>query len=373
MQLVVVSWRDLANPLAGGAEVLIDRLLRGFSDRGHDVALVCGGPVSTRPYPVIEAGSTYSQYVRAPIACATRFRSADIIIDVENGLPFFSPLWRRGPSVCLVHHVHTDQWRTQFPLPVATAGRLIESYLMPAAYRNRTFVAVSPSTANALRGIGVPHDHIAVIENGVDVPAGPLRPKSGEPLFLSLSRLVPHKRLDLILSAWERAVQQMPGQLVIAGDGPALTALRARASTIPRVSVVGRVSEEEKEHLLGEAWALISAAHHEGWGMSVMEAAAHGTPSLAVDAPGVRDSIIDGVTGVLVRTSEGRLPVELARAWVDLVSDRGRINQMGAAAREWASRFSWAATTDNWLELLQRAVDSGRVTRRRGSGPSLVR
>jgi glycosyltransferase involved in cell wall biosynthesis len=361
VRVVVVSWRDLANPLAGGAEVLVDRLLSGLASRGHDVALVCGGPVGDRDYPVIPAGGTFSQYVRAPVACATRFHAADVVVDVENGLPYFSPLWRRRPSVCLVHHLHTDQWRDRFPRPLAAAGRVIESRVMPAVYRSSTFVAVSASTAASLRQIGVADGRIQIVESGVDLPLGKPAAKSKEPLFLSLSRLVPHKRIDLIVRAWERVAREVPGRLVIAGDGPESTALRRLAATVPRVHVAGRVPETEKERLLGEAWALVSAAHHEGWGMSVMEAAAHGTPTLALDAPGIRDSIVDDITGILVPASEVDAPAALARAWMRLASEPERVARLGAAAREWAARFTWDRTIDRWLLVLQEAASSERV------------
>ena len=310
---------------------------------------------------MVQAGGTYTQYLRAPIVCARRFGKADVVIDVENGLPFFSPIWRPGPSLCLVHHVHTDQWSTRFPGPAATAGRLVESHVMPAVYRRRTFVAVSPSTAEALRGIGVQEERIRIVESGVDVPPGPLAPKAGDPLFLSLSRLVPHKRLDLVLRAWERAAQTIAGRLVIAGDGPELAALRRQASTIPQVEVVGRISESQKHRLLAESWSVISAAHHEGWGMSLMEAAAYGTPALAVDVPGTRDSVVEGVTGVLVRGPERALPDALARAWVELAADAKSRTEMGVAAGEWALRFTWDRTTDRWLKVLQ-DVASGSGT-----------
>jgi glycosyltransferase involved in cell wall biosynthesis len=353
VRVVAVSWRDLANPLAGGAEVLIDRLLTDMQDRGHDVALVCGGPVAARPYPVVRAGGTYSQYVWAPLECARHWRTADVVIDVENGIPYFSPLWRRSPSVCLVHHVHLDQWNLQFPEPVASLGRFLESRAMPAIYRNRTFVAVSASTAAALRHVGVGPERIRVIESGVDVPPGGMKAKAAEPLYLSLCRLVPHKRLDLMLEAWELASQKIEGSLVIAGDGPGLEALRRQASVIPRVRVVGRVEEAEKDRLLSASWCFISAAHHEGWGMSVMEAAAHGTPALAMDAPGIRDAVIDGVTGTLVRAQPDELPRALADAWVEMASDPVRRGRMGTAARAWAKEYTWERTVDRWLEVLE--------------------
>jgi len=257
----------------------------------------------------------------------------------------------------------------QFPKAVAAVGRAIETRAMPAIYRNRTFVAVSSSTADALRMIGVRDDRIRIIENGVDIPPGPLPPKSTEPLYLSLSRVVPHKRLHLLLRAWEVAARSVPGRLVIAGDGPGLEPLRQQAATIPRTHVVGRIDEGEKMRLLSESWILLSAAHHEGWGMSVMEAAAHGTPALAIDAPGIRDAIADGATGVLVRGAEGDLVPALAQAWVDLASATERRLTMGATARAWAEKFSWDRTTDRWLELLEE-VGSAAAGRRSGYAPT---
>ena len=356
MRVVALTWRDLPNPSAGGAEVLIDRLLSGLKERGHEVALVAGGPVAEHEYETVNGGGTYSQYLTAPIICMTRFRRADVIIDVENGLPYFSPLWRRRPSVCLVHHVHTDQWHGHFPRPIATACQAVERRVMPVVYRNRTFVAISNSTADDLVAIGVPRDHIRVIESGVDLPETSSLTRSEEPLFLSLNRLVPHKRVDLLLDAWEIASREIPGRLVIAGDGPELNRLRAKAAGIPRVEVMGRVSEETKDRLLAESWAVLSAAHHEGWGMSIMEGAAAGTPALAVDAPGIRDAIVDDVTGVLVHAPESELPTALATAWVALSADGPRRERLGRAAEERAAQFSWDVTVDRWQSALQEVL-----------------
>jgi glycosyltransferase involved in cell wall biosynthesis len=352
--------------------VLIDRLLLGLADRGHRVALVCGGPVSSHPFEVIDAGGTYSQYVYAPWICLSRFRDADVIIDVENGLPYFSPLWRRRPSICLVNHVHTDQWRTRFPRPIAACCRTVESQLMPVVYRNRGFVAISRSTAETLEDIGVRESAVTVIEPGIDIQSGPLPSKSEEPLFLSLNRLVPHKRIDLLLKAWNVACATTPGRLVVAGDGPELAYLRRLAAAIPRVEFRGRVSEEEKRDLLARAWAVVSTANHEGWGMSIMEAAAVATPALAVDAPGVRDAIIDGTTGLLVRSSrEAQIPEAVAKAMIDLANDDERRRVLGACAQQRALIFSWDHFVDQWEKVLEETSASQsrpkRRTRRNGA------
>ncbi len=366
LRVVAVSWRDLAHPLAGGAEVLLDRVLSGLHERGHRVSLVCGGPVSQHPFEVVDAGGTYSQYLRAPVIGSRRFRDADILIDVQNGMPYFSPLWRRRPSLCLVHHVHTDQWATRFPRPVASLCRSVERNVMPLVYRNRRYVAISRSTAQSLAAIGVRPESITVIESGIDTPPGPSSARSCEPLLLSLNRLVPHKRIDLLLEAWELAQTHIPGRLVVAGAGPLLEDVRQQARSIPRVDVLGRVDEAEKADLLARAWAVVSAAHHEGWGMSVLEGAAFGTPTLAIDAPGIRDAVVDGITGrLVVPRNDAEIPQALGRAIEEFIEDEAR-EELGEAARRRALDLSWSHAIDRWEAVLLDASFEGPIGTPRG-------
>ncbi len=332
---------------------MFDRILRELRVRGYDVTLLCGGPVAEREYKVVEAGGTYSQYLLIPFACVTRFRGADLVIDSENGFPFFSPLWRRRPSICAVHHIHADQWHTRFPKTVAAICRTIETRIMPKIYRNTIFVAISRSTAVSLEEIGVDPSHIRVIEPGIDNAIDCAPTKSAEPLYLSLSRLVPQKRTALLLRAWELASERIPGRLVVAGDGPEFENLRKMASRIPRTQMVGRVTEEEKTELLSESWMLISASSHEGWGISVLEAASLGTPTLAIDASGIRDAVEDGVTGVLVRAEAEHLVTALANAWVDLALDNETRQRMGDAARQRSTQFDWRSTIDKWIAVIE--------------------
>ena len=353
-RIVFVSWRDLAHPQAGGSEVLIDELARACADRGHEVGLMCGSPTAARRYEVVPLGGEYGQYLRAPLAYARQFREADVLVDVENGIPFFSPLWRRGPVVCLVHHIHEDQWRLRFPAPLASLGRVLEERAMPLVYRRALFLCVSPSTASALCGIGVPSERIRVLPMGVD--AGPVADqRSPTPLYVALGRLVPHKRLDLLLQIWEQVRDRVGGRLVIAGDGPERARLQGLAGD--GIEVVGRVSDSEKQQLLSQAWLLMHSAVHEGWGIVVTEAAAAGTPTLAFDVPGVRDAVQDGETGVLARSE-----AEFAGAWISLAADRWRREQMGAAARRHAEGISWSDTVDTFLAVLEEAI------RRSGAG-----
>jgi glycosyltransferase involved in cell wall biosynthesis len=351
LRVTFISWRDLAHPQAGGSEVLIDRLAEGLLERGHDVTLMCGGPVGHRPYKVLDLGGEFSQYARAPVTYHRRVRRSDVIVDVQNGVPFFSPLWARSPVVCLVHHVHGPQWRLRFNRGVAEVGWALERWAMPLAYRRRPFIAMSPSTAESLDSIGVAAASVSVMINGVEMPPGGDVDRYAEPMFVALGRLVPHKRVELLLRAWERVRPVTGGRLVIAGGGPELDRLRALAGL--HAEVLGPISEAEKAELLGKAWLLVHGAMHEGWGIVVMEAAAHGTPTLATSKASVRDAVVRDVTGVLVDDEDG-----LVRQWIALAADPERRSELGDAARARALDFGWAKTVDRFEGLLRSAVDA---------------
>ena len=348
--IVFVSWRDLANPRAGGSEVLVDRLADGMTARGDQVTVLCGGPVAERRYRVVRNGGTYTQFLRAPLAYQ-RLGGCDLVVEVCNGMPFFAPAWSRRPMVCLVNHVHTELWDVRLPRPLSTVGRYTESVLMPWAHRKNLFLTVSSSTAAALAELGVRPDQIRQVCNGVEPPQ-PFTPRSPEPLFLALGRLTDYKRIDLLLRLWDRVRHVVGGQLVIAGDGPERARIEALAG--PGVVVRGRVSEEEKHRLLCSAWMLLHPAMIEGWGIVIVEAAIRGTPGIGFDVPGLRDSVVDGETGLLVR-NEG----QFASAWASLALDHRTREILGRNARERALRLHWSAAVDGFAQVADEAMARG--------------
>lgn len=361
MRILVAAWRDLANDLAGGSEVLIDRLCRGMTERGHDVTLLCANPIGEgHTYRVHPNGGTVDQYVRAPFAYLKNYRHVDLVVDVANGVSFYTPFWRRGASICLVNHIHTDQWDQWFSWPVAPLGRTAELKAMPAVYRNRLFVAVSPSTADLLESMGVDRDRIRIIINGTDLPES-VGAEAPEPLFVGLGRLVPHKRFELAVEAFNQIQPIIGGRLVIAGDGPERDRLLAMAG--PGVEVPGRISEAEKEDLLRNAWLMVHPASHEGWGLVITEAAAYGTPSLAFRVPGLQDSIVDGMSGVLIDR-----PEELAERWLELAQDKPQRDRLRAGALRRAAACSWDATVDRFEEICEEAVQSHKRSLQLPSG-----
>lgn len=348
MKMVFFTRRDLANPLAGGSEVLVDRLAAGAADHGHEVCVVAAGPVLRRGYGVRDGGGRYSQYLRAPLTYLRHHRDADLVVDVANGLSFFVPLWRRRPAICLVNHLHTEQWNQWFSPPIAALGRSLERKGIPKVYRGHLFVAVSRSTAASLEAIGVPAAQIRVVHNGIDVN-DISESRSPEPLFVCLGRLVPHKRVELVLQAWEKVRPVIGGRLIIAGDGPERASLEATAGEA--VTFAGQVSEEEKRRLLARAWLLLHPAMVEGWGLVVMEAAVAGTPTVAFDVPGLRDSVLHRRTGLLAQTD-----AEFVAYWVSMASNGLLRARMGQAARARTATFSWSSSVKQFLQVAQEAI-----------------
>ncbi|NKI40819.1 glycosyltransferase family 4 protein [Streptomyces physcomitrii] len=338
-RIVFLAHRGLGNPAAGGSELLVDRLATGLTRLGHEVTLVCGGPAEARPYRVVPAGGGLGHFLRAPGTFAREVGACDLLVEVCNGMPYLTPLWHRGPTLCLVNHVHTDLWRMRFGGALAPAGRLgrrLEQWALAGAQRGNLTVAVSPSTRRALLGLGVAAERIRVVHNGVADP-GPAVPRSAEPLFLAVGRLVEYKRIDLLLRLWERVRPVTGGRLVLVGDGPERARLEQLAG--PGVEFTGHIGEAHKHRLLSAAWLLLHPSAVEGWGLVVTEAAIRGTPAVAFDVPGLRDSVADQVTGLLA-TQESAF----AAAWCTLALSAERRRAMGEAARAHAAQFRWSRT-----------------------------
>ncbi|MEV0935897.1 glycosyltransferase family 4 protein [Streptomyces phaeochromogenes] len=350
-RIVFLARRDFGNEAAGGSELLVDRLAEGLTHLGHQVTLLCGGPAAYRDYRVVSAGGDLGHYLRARSAFQRQIGDCDLLVEVCNGMPYLAPLWHRGPTLCLVNHVHTDLWRMRFNGPLAPAARLgrrLEHWALAGAQRHNLLVAVSPSTAHALRAIGVERERIRVVHNGVEEP-GPPTERSPEPLFLAMGRLVEYKRIDLLLRLWERVRPVTGGRLVIVGDGPERQRLEQLAG--PGVEFRGHVSETEKHRLLCAAWLLLHPSAVEGWGLVVTEAAARETPAIAFDVPGLRDSIVDGETGLLARGESS-----FAAAWCTLALSTHRRTLMGKAAGDRATQFRWHRTVRQFRAVATEAV-----------------
>ncbi|MDC5695868.1 glycosyltransferase family 4 protein [Intrasporangium calvum] len=365
MRIAFLNWRDLTHPEGGGAERYAQTICTGLAQLGHDVVLFCaahpGAPASESldGYRVVRAGGRLSVYPRALSAMLREARSRgrfDVIIDTQNGLPFWSPLVTRGPVIALVHHVHREQWPVVLGPILARVGWLIESRIAPALYRGRPYVTVSQRSRDELVDLGVAADDIHVIHNGTSRPLALATAKDRDPTLVVLGRLVPHKRVELAVDVVARLRDEFPRlQLRVVGDGwwrSAIERHAAEAGVSDQVHVLGYVDEITKHRELARAWVALAPSAKEGWGLNVVEAASHGVPTIAHHgAGGLSESILDGQTGVLVHES-----ADLAAAAAQLLHDHAERARLGEAARHRALGYTWNASVARWHDLLQSVV-----------------
>jgi glycosyltransferase involved in cell wall biosynthesis len=345
---VFLVWRDTRHPEGGGSEVYVEHMARHLAQLGHRVTVFCashpGAPDDEMLDGVqfVRRGGRLSVYLRGLAYLLRAGRDADVVVDVQNGLPFFSPLVRRAPITVLVHHIHREQWPMIYPGWRGRVGWWLESRIAPRVYRGRPYITVSNATADELATLGVDPADVTVVHNGVDLPVSwePL-PRADQPTVCVLARLVPHKQVEHALHTVAKLAVDIPGlRLEVIGDGWWRSHLTQRCDELgitERVTFRGHVSAQERDELLDQSWVMLAPSVKEGWGLAVIEAAAHGVPTIAYAAAGgVRESVLDGVTGHLVAGLE-----EFVEQTRELLLDDPVRHQMSLSAREHALDFDW--------------------------------
>ncbi len=367
MRILVVNWQDRTNPQAGGAEVHLHELFGRIAARGHEVVLLCSGYRDAAPRDRLDGLEVHRTGGRHTFAVAAwgyyrrhlAARGFDVIVEDLNKIPVWTPWWGRTPVVCLVHHLFGRTAYAEASFPVALLTNLAEACL-PAAYRRVPFQSVSYSTRDDLVARGVDAARIAVIVQGIDTSYFTPHPaaRSPAPLLAYVGRLKRYKSVELILQAFA-ALDQPDARLEIAGTGehkPVLEALARSLALGDRVRFLGFISEEEKRALLRRAWAVALTSPKEGWGITNVEAAACGTPAVASNSPGLRESVLDGETGFLVPHGD---VAALAGTFGRLLRDPALVTRLGERGRRFAETLTWDRAADLTTAHLERVVRQG--------------
>lgn len=367
MNILLVNWQDRENPQAGGAEIHLHEIFGRIAARGHRVRLVCSGWPGAAPSATVDGIEVQRHSHRNGFALAGRgaVRAAlaaeppDVLIEDVNKIPLFTASLTRGPVGVIIPHLFGSTVFQEAPWPLAALVWLLERPI-PRAYRRASFHAISQSTRDDLVQRGVPAGRIVVIHPGVDAAA--FRPgaaqgrRTPQPVFLYIGRLRRYKGVEFAIRAVAKAREANPGiRLLIAGSGDDRARLEALAAELRQgdaVEFLGFVTEARKLELLQTVWANIFPSAKEGWGITNVEAAACGTPSLAADSPGLRDSVQDGRTGYLVPHGN---PDALAARMLQLAADPALVERLGNEARHFAESLSWdhaASQTEAWVQAM---------------------
>jgi glycosyltransferase involved in cell wall biosynthesis len=366
----LLAWRDLDDPEAGGSELHAHRIATLWARAGLDVTMRTSsaeghGPFTRREgYRVVRKSGRYAVFPRSALSGFVGRRGRpDGLVEIWNGMPFFSPVWARCPRIVFLHHVHAEMWQMVLSKRLAPIGAYVERRVAPPFYRGSRIVTLSSSSRDEIISmLGLPADHVSVVPPGVDPRFTPGGQKSDEPLVVAVGRLVPVKRFDLLIDELVAVRRNVPGlRALIIGEGyerPRLEERIRAADADDWIELVGRQSEDELLDAYRRAWVLVSTSQREGWGMTITEAAACGTPAVVTKIAGHSDAVVDDVTGLLVDS-----PTEFGTALEAVLRDETLRHRLGRAAQEHAGRLTWEATAAGTLEVL---VNEAEVRRARG-------
>ena len=374
--VLLLCWRDTGHPQGGGSETYLQRIGAHLARSGVRVTLRTARYDGSARREVVDGveiqrrGGPYSVYVRAGLAMVAarlgvgplRHVRPDVVVDTQNGLPFLARLAYGRRAVVLVHHCHREQWPVAGPVK-SRIGWFVESRLSPRLHRRNQYVTVSLPSARDLAELGVRADHVAVVRNGVDAApqASLTAPRSPTPRVVVLSRLVPHKQIEDALDAVARLRPRIPElHLDVVGGGwwaQRLVDHADRLGIADAVTFHGHVDDITKHAVLQRSWVNVLPSRKEGWGLAVVEAAQHGVPTIGYrSSGGLSDSVVDGVTGILVDDAE-----DLVDGLHRLLTDPVLRDQLGAKAQVRSGEFSWGQSADAMRAVLD-AVRAGRRT-----------
>ncbi len=361
MNILIFNWRDPKNPQSGGAEIVTQEHAKAWVRKGHSVIWFTSHFYGSKRYDFLDGikivrwGSARTVYFFAPIFYL-RYRNAfDVVVDEIHGIPFFTPLFVKKPKIAFIHEVAGEIWDYMKPFPVNLLGKLIESVYF-IFYRNIPFWTDAPSTINDLVARGIPRGHCKAIPCPIiNTVISKLPRKEEHPTYIFVSRLVKMKGVEDVIEAFAIISKSAPNStLWIVGLGEEHYVKKLRILVFQKNlnrSVVfwGRVSEERKLELMRKAHILLHASVKEGWGLVVLEAASQGTPAVVYNVAGLRDTVKNGKTGVVLTQNN---PQTMAEQSLLFIKDNRHYRRYQKNCLEWVKSLTWKDATSESLKLL---------------------
>jgi glycosyltransferase involved in cell wall biosynthesis len=351
LRVLILNRRDIRNPSGGGAEVYTHEVARGLTERGSEVTVFSSRFRGSSPEESVEgvrylrAGTELTVHFKGFLYAMRHRREFDLLIDEFNGMGFFTFLLPGG--MILIHQLYREFWFRELG-PLAGALPYVLEPLFLRRYRGRTAVTVSESTRGDLERLGF--RDIRVVMNALgNRPIEEVAEKEAAPTLVFLGRLRATKRPEDAIEIFRLVKREIPGaRLWMMGSGPDEEALKERAVGLEGVTFHGWVGQDRKFELLRRAHVLIVPGVREGFGINVIEAASQGTPAVGYNIHGLRDSIRDGLTGML---AEG--PEDAARKVVGLLKDPGLYRRMAESCLDYSRGFSWEKRAEEFWEVIR--------------------
>lgn len=364
MKILIFNWRDIKNPLAGGAERLTHELARRWVNKGHKVTLFSSAFSGYKKEEIIDgvkiirAGNRLTVYYQAFRYYKKYFQGQyDIVVDEINTIPFFTPLYVREPLLAHINQLAREVWFHEIPFPLSLLGFLIEPWCLKI-YRNIPVITISQSSKEDLLNSGFSKTNIQIIPMGMDLQIKRRENKEKEPTIIWVNRVIKSKRLEHALKAFEYVKRKIPNaKLWIVG--PLSQSYRNRLQNLVRklrlkdVVFYNFVEERKKQELIQRAHLIVSTSVREGWGLTITEANALGTPAVVYDVAGLRDSTKNNETGLVC---EENTPQVLAGNIIKLLGNSSLYQRLQEGAYRWGKEFTWDKSAQKAIEIIEKLI-----------------
>ena len=354
------NWRDIVNPNAGGAEVFTHEVAKRLARKGHDITLFtaafpgCSDSEDIDGLHIVRKGGKYTVYMKAKSYYYSNKQEYDLVVDEINTRPFMTPNYvKRIPVLALIHQLAREFWFYETPFPLSYLGyHYLEKHWL-SSYRDIMTVTVSLSSKRDLESLGF--KHVLIVPEGLSLnPLQQVPLKEKEPTLVFMGRLKKAKLPDHALKAFMLVREKIPGaRMGVIGDGYMLQDLKESQGT-SGIKFYGKVSNEDRNDILSKAHIILVPAVREGWGLVVTESNALGTPAIGYNVQGLKDSIINGKTGIIVDKNS---PEELATHALKLLSDRDLLHRMSNNALEFSRSFNWDYSAEEFDRALRHAAN----------------
>lgn len=360
MRFLHVNHRDIKHPKAGGLEVVVHELCKRLIQKGHEVVIVCSGFKGGSSYEEVEGIKTYRigreqifNWIVGFWLIRKKWFQADIVLEYLSKVACFLPVFRRRNFFAHVPHLLGTSIFQDAGIAIGIYVYIFER-LIPVFYRGIPFWTPSKSTAEELRKMKL-NTRFQNIPYGIDLKFFdvPLSPTS-DPSCFYIGRIRKYKGLlHPLLDSWEIVLKRHPeAKLQIIGKGDFQEKLAQEIqerSLQASVFIRGFVSEEEKREFIQTSWFEVYPSMKEGWGLSVIEAAAVGVPVIASDSPGLNESVKHQETGLLVPHGDVQ---SLADAMIMFIEKKEFRLKLGLNAKSWSQNFNWDLMADRFLSWI---------------------
>ncbi len=366
MNILILNWRDTKNPKSGGAEIVTMEHAKAWVKKRHSVTWFTSEFENSKSQEkiqgvnIVRRGSFLTVYLYAPFFYLSARGGFDVVIDEIHGIPFFTPFFVKKPKIAFIHEVADEIWDYMFPFPINKIGKFIEP-LYFKLYGQVKFWTDAKSTIDDLVVKGIKRKNCVAINCPINNnPVERLPKKENVPTFIFVSRVVKMKGIEEVIRSFFYILRELKdARLWIVGDGDKayvdeLKETMRSFSISTKVKFFGRVDDNKKLELLRKAHLLLHASIKEGWGLVVIEAASQGTPSVVYNVAGLRDSVKNDKTGIVLEENNAK---EMAREAIELINNKQKYNSLQKNGLQWAKSLTWEKATKESYELIRNAIE----------------